>query len=198
MRALIVGATGTIGQAVANIFAEADHDVLRGSRKGEVTIDIEDPDSIQTMYSKLGKIDAVVSCAGDGAFAKLTDLSDEQLHYTLRSKVMGQINLVRYGVESLNDGGVFVLTAGILGRDPTPGVTALSMANGAVENFARAAALDLPRDIRIGAFSPPFITETALKMGMSADGTLSAADNARAYLAFLEGSDTGVVVFPGD
>jgi len=198
MKTLVIGATGTIGSAVADAFAAAGHEVLRASRKGDVAVDITDPASIAAMYEGVGKVDAVVSCAGDGAFAKLEDLTDEQIDATLKSKLMGQVNLVRKGIAHVNDGGVFVLTAGIFSRNPPPGVPALAMVNGGLESFARGAALDLPRGIRIGTMSPPFITETAQKMGMPTDGTLSAADNAQAYLAFATGDETGAVIFTND
>jgi NAD(P)-dependent dehydrogenase (short-subunit alcohol dehydrogenase family) len=76
-----------------------------------------------------------------------------------------------------------------------PGVTALAMVNGALESFARGAALDLPRGIRINTISPPFIQETAQAMGLP--GGLPASENAKAYVALVEGSETGQVVFNG-
>jgi NAD(P)-dependent dehydrogenase (short-subunit alcohol dehydrogenase family) len=196
MRVLIVGATGTIGKGVTDAFAHAGHEVLAASRNGDVKVDIEDPNSIRSMYQHIGKVGAVVSCAGNGAFAPLSELTDEQIEYTIGSKLMGQVNLVRFGIDHLDDGGVFVLTAGIFGQRPIPGVPALAMVNGALESFARAAARDLPRNIRIGTISPPYITETAEQMGMPTNGTLSAADTARVYLAFVTGSETGAVIYP--
>jgi NAD(P)-dependent dehydrogenase (short-subunit alcohol dehydrogenase family) len=185
-----------IGTAVADALASAGHDVLRASRNGEVKVDIEDPSSIRAMYQDIGKVDAVISCAGNGAFAPLTELTEQQIEYTLGSKLMGQVNLVRFGIDHLEDGGVFILTAGIFGQRPMPGVPALAMVNGALESFTRAAALDLPRNLRIATISPPFITETAEQMGMPTDNTISAADNARIYLDFVSGSETGAVIYP--
>jgi NAD(P)-dependent dehydrogenase (short-subunit alcohol dehydrogenase family) len=194
MRILVVGATGTIGKAVADALA-ARHEVLRASRKADVTVDITIPDSIREMYQRVGKLDAVVSCAGSGAFKPLAALTDEDIQSTLGDKLMGQVNLVRFGVHHVNDNGVFVLTAGIFSKSPMPGVTALAMVNGALESFARAAALDLPRGIRINTISPPFIQETARAMGLP--GGLPAEENAKAYVALVEGRDTGQVVFNG-
>lgn len=201
MRVLIIGATGTIGSAVADAFTATGDEVLRASRNSDLAVDISDPAAIAAMYQKvgetIGRLDAVVCCAGAGAFAPLTELSDEQLEFTVRNKLLGQVNVVRHGVEYVNDGGVFVLTSGMFSYRPMPGVPALALANGALESFARAAALDLPRYIRIGTICPPFITETAQKLGMPIEGTLSAAENAKAYLAFASGDETGTVVFVG-
>lgn len=194
MRILVVGATGTIGKAVAEALA-ARHEVLRASRKSDVSVDITRPESIREMYQRVGRLDAVVSCAGSGAWKPLTALTDEDIHATLADKLMGQVNLVRLGVDYVGDMGVFVLTAGIFSRNPMPGVTALAMANGALECFARAAALDLPRGIRINTISPPFIQETARAMGLP--GGLPADENAKAYVALVEGQETGQVVYNG-
>jgi NAD(P)-dependent dehydrogenase (short-subunit alcohol dehydrogenase family) len=193
MRVIVIGATGTIGKAVADAFA-VRHEVLRASRHGEVKVDIEDPDSIRAMYREVGRVDGVVSCTGHGAFKPLGELTDEDLDFTLRNKLLGQVNLVRHGVDHVSDGGVFLLTAGIFSQRPIPGVPALAIANGGLECFARAAALDLPRGIRINTVSPPFIDETAKKMGFV--GGMPAAENAMWYLRLLEGTETGEVVFP--
>jgi NAD(P)-dependent dehydrogenase (short-subunit alcohol dehydrogenase family) len=125
----------------------------------------------------------------------VTKLTDEDFAYTLNNKLMGQVNLVRLGVEAMNDRGVFVLTAGIWSQKPVPGASAIAMVNGALESFTRGASLDLPRGIRINAVSPPFIKESAERMGMSAP--MSAAENAKSYVGAIEGSQTGQVIFPG-
>lgn len=194
MRILVVGATGVIGRAVADALA-AKHEVLRASRKGEVKVDITRPESIREMYQRIGKLDAVVSCAGSGAWKPLTALTDEDIQSTLGDKLMGQVNLVRYGLKHVNDKGVFVLTAGFFSKSPIPGVPALAMVNGALESFARAAALDLPRGIRINTVSPPFMKETAEAMGLP--GGLPAAENAKTYVRLVQGKRTGQVVFNG-
>ena len=78
MRVLVIGATGTIGKAVAEVLAERGHEVLRASRSGEVTVDIADPASIRAMYHKLGWVDAVVSCAGKSKTGSLLELRSEE------------------------------------------------------------------------------------------------------------------------
>jgi NAD(P)-dependent dehydrogenase (short-subunit alcohol dehydrogenase family) len=194
MKIIVVGASGTIGKAVADALA-ARHQVLRASRQGDLKVDLGNPASIRALYRTSGRVDAVVSCAGDARMGEVTKLTDEDFAYTLGNKLMGQVNLVRWGVDAMNDKGVFVLTAGIFSQKPMPGSVAIAMVNGGLESFARGAALDLPRGIRINTISPPFIKETAARMGMSAP--LSAAENAKAYVGAVEGSQTGQVLFPG-
>ena len=195
MRIIVVGATGTIGKAVADALEARDHQVLRASRKGDLPVDIESPDSIKHMYEVTGEIDGVVACVGKGAWKPLTELQDTDLNFTIANKLLGNINLVRFGVENMRDKGVFLLTAGIFSKEPPPGVPALAMVNGALESFARGAAKDLPRGIRINTVSPPFIKETAEAMGM--EGGLPAEENAKTYVELVEGAQTGQVVFTG-
>lgn len=194
MRVLVVGATGTIGRAVADALAES-HDVVRASRSSAVSVDITRPESIRAMYAGLGRVDAVVSCAGSGVMKPLAALSDEDFQATIGDKLMGQVNLVRHGIDHVNDGGSFLLTAGIFSKNPIPGASALALVNGGLESFARGAALDLPRGIRINTISPPFMAETALAWGLA--GGIPAAENAKAYVALVEGKQTGQVVFNG-
>jgi NAD(P)-dependent dehydrogenase (short-subunit alcohol dehydrogenase family) len=194
MRIIVVGATGTIGKAVADALEARDHQVLRASRKGELPVDIQDPESIKHMYEVTGEIDGVVACVGNAAWKPLTELEDTDLTFSIANKLLGNVNLVRFGVNNMRDKGVFLLTAGIFSQEPPPGVPAIAMVNGALESFARGAAKDLPRGIRINTVSPPFIKETAESMGM--DGGLPSADNARAYVELVEGTQTGQVVYP--
>ena len=194
MRIAVIGATGTIGGAVAKALA-ARHEVVPVSRTSNPSIDIAVPASIRAFYDAVGPLDGVVCCTGAGAMKPLGDLSDDDVETTVRSKLLGQVNLVRHGLDRLNDGGVFVLTAGAFSQHPMPGVSAVAMANGGVESFTRSAALDLPRGLRVNAVSPPFIRETAEAMGLP--GGLPAADNAKAYLALVDGTENGAVVFPG-
>jgi NAD(P)-dependent dehydrogenase (short-subunit alcohol dehydrogenase family) len=107
---------------------------------------------------------------------------------------MGNVHLVREGIDHVNDRGAFVITAGIWSQKPPPGATAIATLNGALESFVRGASRELPRGIRVVAVSPPWIDESARKMGQR--GALSAADNARAYVAAVESGTTGSVVYP--
>ena len=196
MRLVVIGASGVIGSAVTDALNQRGHDVLRASRRGEVKVDIESTSSIKSMYETVGRIDGVVCCAGKGMFKSLTELTDAAIQLSVKSKLISQINLVRSGVTHVNDGGVFVLTAGEFSQRPIPGVPVLAMVNGALESFGRAAALDLPRHIRINVISPPFIKETAEKMNMK--GGLSAVDNAKTYANVVEGKQNGEIIFSGD
>ncbi len=195
MRILLVGATGTIGTAVAAAFGSG-HELVSASRHAGERVDIEDPASIRALYQRVGRVDAVVSAAGGAAWKPLAQLTDQDFAFSLGNKLMGQVNLVRYGLESVADGGSFTLTSGVLAQQPMQGSAAVSLVNAALEGFGRAAALEAPRGIRVNVVSPPWVTETLQAMGMPLTGGLPAAVVARAYVRSVEGRETGQVIRP--
>jgi NAD(P)-dependent dehydrogenase (short-subunit alcohol dehydrogenase family) len=70
------------------------------------------------------------------------------------------------------------------------------MVNARLEGFVRAAALEMPRSLRINAVSPPWVKETMVKLGMDPTSGLASADVAKAYVAAIEGSHQGVILDP--
>ena len=193
MRILVVGATGTLGRPVVQALSLV-HDVVAASRGGAVRVDIDDPTSIRAMYAELGAVDAVVCAAGRAAHGPLTELSDDDFEASLRSKLMGQVDLVRFGLDNVLDEGSFTLTAGTLARYPEPGSAAMSLVNSALEGFVRAAALDAPRGIRINVVSPPWATETLEASGADASLGLPASVIATLYVQSVTGQQNGAVI----
>jgi NAD(P)-dependent dehydrogenase (short-subunit alcohol dehydrogenase family) len=197
MKILVIGASGTIGSAIATTL-EAEHEVHGASHtRSALAVDLADPDSIRRLYANLGGVDAVVSAAGDGVFRPLLELSDADFALCLGNKLMGQVNLVRFGVEVLADGGSFTLTTGILSRQPMPGSAAISTANAGLEGFVRAAALELPRGLRINAVAPGWVRETLIAMQMNPAIGTPAAQVAQTYIRAVEGSMTGQILDVG-
>src|SRR5436190_5669227 len=118
MRILVIGATGTIGRAVVEALAPGNEIVAASRSKSPITVDITRPESIRAMYERVGQVDAVVSAAGDARFKPLEELSDDDFAFSLGHKLMGQVNLVRYGFGSVRDNGSFTLTSGVLAQNP--------------------------------------------------------------------------------
>ena len=90
---------------------------------------------------------------------------------------MGQVNLVRKGLNNLRPGGVFVITGGILAYSPIPQTSLISMVNIGLEGFARAVALELTEGRRIVVVHPSWVAETAAKIGMDPAPWPDAAKN---------------------
>jgi NAD(P)-dependent dehydrogenase (short-subunit alcohol dehydrogenase family) len=196
MKILLIGASGTIGSAIATALGARHELILASVQKSPEQVDISDAASIRALFARVGRVDAVVSAAGRASFKPLTELGDEDFELSLSNKLMGQVNLVLLGLASVVDGGSFTLTAGYLARHPIPGSGAVSLVNSGLEGFGRAAALEAPRGIRVNVVSPPWVTETLLKMGRAPDGGLAAAAVAQAYVRSVEGTITGQTIDP--
>lgn len=193
MKVVVIGASGTIGKAVADALA-ARHEVVRVSRSGPVKADLEDAASLVRLFEAVTGVDAVVCCAGSAVFRPLAQLSDADFQTGLRSKLMGQVNLVRTAMHHLRDGGSITLTSGVLAREPMPGGAAISLVNAALEGFVTGAAIELPRGQRVNVVSPPWISETLVALKMDPRGGITAAACAKAYVAAVEGRETGKTI----
>src|SRR5271154_2097266 len=165
MNIIVIGATGTLGSEVAKALSLNKHEVVRASRKGDVKVNLDDSASVRAMFEKVRVVDAVISCAGDAAFKPFADLTDADYELGLRSKLMGQVSLARIAKDHIHDGGSITLTSGVLAMRPMLGSASVSMVNAGLDGFVRAAALEMPRKIRINAVSPPWVRETMVKFG---------------------------------
>ncbi|MDO9116423.1 MAG: short chain dehydrogenase [Nitrospira sp.] len=196
MRIIVVGATGTIGSAVVAALS-AQHEVVSvGHKSGAIRVDLASIESIIQMFRTVEAFDALLCAAGRAAFGSLDDLKDADFQLGLSNKLMGQVNLVRIGRQYIHDNGSFTLTSGVLSREPMKGSASISMVNAGLEGFARAAALELPRGIRINVVSPPWVTETLIARKMDPSIGLPAATVAQTYLAGVEGTATGQTLDP--
>ena len=197
MKIIVIGATGTIGAKVTQALAANGHEVVSVARSSrEIRVNLDEPATVRAMFDKIRDGDAVISCAGNAVFKPFAQLTDADYELGLRSKLMGQVSLARIAKDHLRDGGSITLTTGILAMHPMPGSVSVSMVNAGLEGFVRAAALELPRNLRINAVSPPWVKETMVKLGMDPSPGLASADVAKAYVAAVEGSHQGKVLDP--
>jgi NAD(P)-dependent dehydrogenase (short-subunit alcohol dehydrogenase family) len=196
MRVMIVGGTGTIGSALARVMSER-HDVIRvGASSGDLQVDLADKSSIESLYDAAGPLDAVVSAAGAARFGPLEDLKDEDFEFSIRSQLMGNVNLVRLGVGRVRRDGSFTLTTGDLSRDPQPESAIASMVGAGLESFARAVALELEGRYRVNVVSPGGVRETMEALGLDPSPGIPAAELAAHYVRAIEGSMTGRILEP--
>ncbi|MFH8252564.1 short chain dehydrogenase [Microbacterium sp. B2969] len=196
MRILLVGASGTIGRLVYDTLRERGHDVVTvGRSSGDVRCDVTDPVQVEELWSKVGEIDAVVSTAGHVRYAPLAELTSDDFAAAFADKALAQINLVRTGLEHLAPKGSFTLISGIPSRDPVVSGAAAAAVNGAIEAFARAAAIEIaPR--RINVISPSVLEESLEAFGDFFPGfePVAGAEVARAFVKSVEGAATGQIL----
>jgi len=195
MKVVIIGATGTIGLAVKAELGQRHEIVSVGRSRGDLQADITDIASLEALFARIGRFDALVATTGSVHFGALDEMTPELYQLGLADKLMGQVNLVLAGREYLNDGGSITLTSGVLSDDPIRYGSSASMVNGAIDAFVRAAAIELPRGLRINSVSPGVIAESMPSYGPYFRGfvPVPAAKAALAYSKSVEGAQTGQV-----
>jgi NAD(P)-dependent dehydrogenase (short-subunit alcohol dehydrogenase family) len=160
MKIIIVGATGTMGQYLSTVF-EKDHEIIRvASKGGDIQTDITSVESIESLFKQIGEFDALISTAGPTYVGPWSKLDDAAFRKGVEGKMMGQINLVLTGQHYINPKGSFTLITGALTDEPQKNFANASAANGAIEGFVRAAAIELNKGIRINAISPTVIEDS--------------------------------------
>jgi len=159
MEILIIGGKGTIGKKVSQHFSKKHNVIIGGRRSGDVTVDIADSNSIKSMFEEIGKVDAVVSIAGEAKWAEFASMTEEDFYIGLKSKLMGQVNLVRIGKDYVSTGGSFTLSTGILADHPVVLTTSAAMVNGGIHSFVKAVSLELENKLRINVVSSGLVED---------------------------------------
>ncbi|QXE08744.1 MULTISPECIES: short chain dehydrogenase [Pseudomonas] len=193
MKILLIGAAGTIGSAVDKELSQR-HEVIRiGRSSGDFRVDISDSDSIRRLFEQTGKFDALICAAGNVTFAPLGEMNADSFALGLKDKLMGQVNLLLIGREYANDGASFTFTSGVLSHDPIRTGASAALVNGALDSFVKAAAIELPRGLRVNSISPTVLLEAMGSYAPYFRGykPVPAADVALAYAKSVEGLQTG-------
>ena len=195
MKALVIGATGSIGGVVAATLDVRGHEVVRASRSGEQSVDVTDPASIRSLFERVGPVDAVVVAVGSVPFKPLADLDRDDYLAAFTGKTLAQLDVVRVALDHVTDGGSVTLTSGVLAREPIATGAAAAIANGALESFVITAAAEAPRGIRINAVSPDVLANSPGYFS-TFPGHRPVTDDevGQAYVRAVEGIVTGRVL----
>jgi NAD(P)-dependent dehydrogenase (short-subunit alcohol dehydrogenase family) len=196
MKILIIGGKGTIGKKVSDHFSKKHEVIIAGRKSGDVTVDIADINAIEEMYEAVGSVDAVVCIAGEAKWAAFESMSEEDFCIGLRSKLMGQVNLVKLGQNYVNTGGSFTLTTGILADHPVALTTSAAMVNGAIHSFVKAVALELKNCIRINVVSSGLVEDAVEKYASHFPGhnPIPMKKVVNGYVKSVEGKGTGEII----
>lgn len=196
MKILIIGGSGAIGKKISSHFSK-NHELVNGGRNtGDVRVDIADSESIKTMFEGLGSVDAVICIAGEAKWGAFESMTEEDFHVGINSKLMGQVNLVRIAKDYVTSGGSFTLTTGILADYPVALTTSAAMVNGGIHSFVKAAALELPNNIRINVVSPGLVEDSVERYASFFPGhnPIPMSKVVNAYVRSVEGWDNGEVI----
>ena len=196
MKLLVIGGNGTIGKKVVAHFSKTHEIIIAGRTSGDVTVDIADSKSIKAMFESIGIVDAILCIAGEAKWAPFDSLTEDDYYIGLRSKLMGQVNLVRIGQGYLNTGGSFTLTTGILADYPVVMTTSAAMVNGGIHSFVKAAALELKNELRINAVSSGLVEDAVEKYEAYFPGhnPIPMKKVINGYVKSVEGKGTGEII----
>jgi NAD(P)-dependent dehydrogenase (short-subunit alcohol dehydrogenase family) len=196
MKVLIIGGKGTIGKKVSDHFSKKHEIIIGGRSSGDVMVDIADSKSIETMFESVGNVDAVICIAGEAKWAAFDSMTEEDFYIGLKSKLMGQVNLVRIGQNYLNSGGSFTLSSGILADHPVVLTTSAAMANGGIHSFAKAVSLELKNGIRINVVSSGLVEDAVQKYETYFPGhnSIPMRKVINGYVKSVEGKGTGEII----
>ena len=196
MTILIIGGTGTIGKEVVNHFTSENEIIIANRSSTDYSVDIADSNSLEKLFKKVGKVDAIICVAGEAKWGDFDELTEEDFYIGIRSKLMGQVNIVRIGKDYLTPNGSITLTTGILADDPVVKTTSAAMVNGGIHSFVMAAALELKNGVRLNVVSTGVVENAYRKYQSYFPGHTPIPMNkmVRGYVRSLEGRGNGQVI----
>jgi NAD(P)-dependent dehydrogenase (short-subunit alcohol dehydrogenase family) len=189
---LVIGAAGLIGAEVVKALGESE--CIRASRSSDERVDISDPKSLAALFARIGEVDGIICTGGAARFKPWGQLTDEDWTFSLANKLLGQINVVRYGLNSVRPDGAITLTTGLASQYPAPGSAIITTVNSAVDAFVRAAAVEPSIAVRVNAVSPGWVSETLQAMGRNPSDGIPAAEVAKITVRQFREGATGSVV----
>ncbi len=197
MKILVIGASGTLGRAVADHLA-AHHEVLRAGRSsGDHHVDLTQDASVQALFAATGPLDAVIATTGQVHFGPIARMDATAFNTGLQDKLLGQVRLALAAQHHLREGGSITLTSGIISAQPIRDGANATAVNAALEGFVRAAAFELlPRGLRINVVSPTVLEESMEAYAPYFPGfeAIPAQRVALAYQRAVEGIQSGQTI----
>lgn len=178
-RAVVIGGTSGIGQAIALGFAAEGADVIatsrnkrkveetatiiekRGVNTAQVTCDVTDEETLhhvrETATNELGGIDVVVASQGAISRKPILSINDDEWEHVTSVALGGVRRVTQAMIPAMSDGGSIINISSLAARLALANVPAYSAAKGGVESFTRAAAKELAPKIRVNAIAPGFV-----------------------------------------
>jgi len=196
MKILVIGGHGTIGKKVAGHLNQKHEIIVAGRNGGDFLVDIVDADSIRELLESIPSLDSIICCAGEAKWDDFKDLTEEDYYIGIRSKLMGQVNLVRIAQDYLKSRGSITLSTGILADDPVVKTTSAAMVNGAIHSFVRAVALEIENELRVNVVSLGVVEDAYEKYKGFFPGhnPIPMTKVVNAYVRSVEGKGNGEII----
>lgn len=178
-RAVIVGGTSGIGEAIAHGYATDGADVIatsrsrdaveetaadleeRGATTARITCDVTDRDSLDAVrdraVDKFGGIDIVVASQGAISREPVATISDEEWDRVTDVALGGVRRVTQAMLPAMDEGGSIINISSLAARLSMADLPAYAAAKGGVDAFTRATAKELAPEIRANAIAPGFV-----------------------------------------
>jgi short-subunit dehydrogenase len=218
--ALLTGATGGLGRAIAKALAERGAVLKLSARspqalaelagelpgRGHTTVpaDLSEPGAAERLAADAGEVDLLVANAGLPGAGWLTDFSPEEVSRAMRVNLEAPMLLSRalYPAMLERGSGHLVFVSSLSGKSASPRTSIYNATKFGLRGFALALRTDIgPRGIGVSLVSPGFIREA----GMFADsraktppgiGTASPEQVGAAVVKAVEANRVEIAVAP--
>jgi len=219
-KALLTGATGGLGRAIAKALADRGATLILSGRNGEaletlaselpgtghrsIPSDLAQPGAAEKLAAEAGAVDVLVANAGLPGTGRLPELTPEELTGALRVNLEAPMLLAR-AVETgmLERGsGHMVFISSLSGKSATPLSSVYNATKFGLRGFALGLRADLnPLGVGVSIVSPGTIREAGMYADSGAPpitglGTGSPAQVAAAVLKAIEQNKVEVTVAP--
>ncbi|SDA12340.1 3-oxoacyl-[acyl-carrier protein] reductase [Ruminococcus sp. YE71] len=183
--ALVTGASGGIGSAVARTLAGEGHRVIIGYHSGRdtaerlaeelggkaVSFDLSRPESLSASLEECGEVGILVNNGGSEHIGLFQDMTAPQLAALMNTDLLGAMELTRLLLPQMisRHSGVIVNIASVWGEVGASCEVAYSAAKAGIIGFTKALAKEVaPSGIRVNCVSPGFI-DTRMNSQLNAD-----------------------------
>ncbi len=218
--ALLTGATGGLGRAIAAALAARDAKLILSGRKAEalealavelpgdghrtVPTDLAEPGAAEKLAAEAGAVDVLIANAGLPGTGRLPDYSTDQLTGTLRVNLEAPILLARALEPSMLEkgSGHMVFISSLSGKSATPLSSIYNATKFGLRGFALGLRADLnPLGIGVSIVSPGTIREAGMYSDSGAPpikglGTGTPAQVAAAVVRAIERNKVEITVAP--
>ena len=216
-RALVTGATGGLGEAIARSLRRRRANLILTGRRASVldplaealgaraiTCDLSDRAAVARLAGEVGEIDLLIANAGLPATGVLTELTGEEIDRMLDVNLRAPLALAHAFVPGMieREHGQIVFVASLAGKVTSPASSVYSATKFGLRGFALALRQDLrEHGVGVSVVCPGFIrdagmfaaAEVALPTGV---GTRTPEDVAAAVLDVVENDKAEVDVAP--
>jgi short-subunit dehydrogenase len=215
--ALVTGASGGLGQAIARALAQRGARLVLSARNVEVlealaaetggravACDLSDRAQVERLVSEAGAVDVLVANAGIPGSGRLESFSVEQIDRALDVNLRAPIVMTRLMAEGMVErgGGQIVFVSSLNGKAGTARTSVYAATKFGLRGFAMALREDLrPRGVGVSTVFPGFIRDAGMFHDSGARlpgyvGTKTPEDVARAVVKAIEHDRSEIDVAP--